>query len=138
VRRVVLDPGVLVSALITPDGPPARLLREIRAGGLELVVSPLLLEELGDVLGRQKFRRYVDLASVREYIDLLRREALAVPDPEDPPPLRSVDPDDDYLIALAQSQNAVLVSGDKHLLDIGGGAPVLGPADLLVASGDSL
>jgi putative PIN family toxin of toxin-antitoxin system len=131
VRRVVLDPGVLVSALISPDGSPARLLREIRTGSLELVVSPHLLEELGDVLARQKFRRYVDLATVREYVDLLRREALAVPDPDDPLPLRSADPDDDYLIALARSQNAVLVSGDKHLLDIGGGAPILAPADLL-------
>jgi putative PIN family toxin of toxin-antitoxin system len=131
VRRVVLDPGVLVSALISPDGSPARLLREIRAGGLELIVSPLLLEELGEVLARQKFRRYVDLATVREYVDLLRREALAVPDPDDSAPLRSADPDDDYLIALAQSQNAVLVSGDRHLLDIGGGAPILAPADLL-------
>jgi len=131
VRRVVLDPGVLVSALIAPNGSPARLLREIRAGGLELIVSPLLLGELEEVLARPKFRRYADLATVREYVGLLRREALAAPDPDDPSPLRSPDPDDDYLIALAQSQNAVLVSGDKHLLDIGGGAPILAPADLL-------
>ncbi len=129
-RRVVLDPGVLVSALITPRGSPAKLLREVRAGGLELIVSPLLLEELEEVLGRRKFRRYVDPGAVREYIELLHREAVAVPDPEVASPLRSADPDDDYLIALAQSQNAVLVSGDKHLLEIGGGAPILAPADL--------
>lgn len=129
-RRVVLDPGVLVSALITPDGSPARLLREICAGGLESIVSPLLLEELEDVLGRKKFRRYVDRAAVRDYLELLRCEALVVPDPEGPSPLRSADPDDDYLIALAQNQNAALVSGDKHLLGIGGGAPILAPADL--------
>jgi putative PIN family toxin of toxin-antitoxin system len=131
VRRVVLDPGVLVSALIASEGSPARLLREIRTGGLEPIVSPLLLGELEDVLARPKFRRYADLATVREYVALLRRQALAVPDPDDPSPLRSPDPDDDYLIALAQSQNAVLVSGDRHLLDIGGGAPILAPADLL-------
>lgn len=130
-RRVVLDPGVLVSALIAPDGSPARLLREIRAGSLELIVSPLLLRELEGVLSRPKFRRYADLATVSEYVDLLQREALAVPDPDEPAPLRSADPDDDYLIALAQSQNAVLVSGDKHLLGIGGGAPILAAADLL-------
>ncbi len=129
-RRVVLDPGVLVSALITPTGPPAKLLVQARAGDLELVVSPLLLGELEEVLGREKFRRYVDLDIVHDYVDLLRREALAAHDPEGPLPLRSADPDDDYLIALAHSQNAVLVSGDKHLLDIGGGAPILAPADL--------
>ena len=136
-RRVVLDPGVLASALITPSGAPAKLLLEMRAGGLELIVSPLLLGELEGVLGREKFRRYVDLGTVRDYIDLLRREGLAAPDPEDPPSLRSPDPDDDYLIALAHSQNAVLVSGDSHLLDLAGGAPILSPADLLAAQSRS-
>jgi putative PIN family toxin of toxin-antitoxin system len=130
VRRVVLDPGVLVSALISPTGAPARLLAQARAGDLELIVSPLLLAELEGVLARRKFRRYIDLDTVREYLELLDREAFAALDPENPPPLRSADPDDDYLIALAHSQNALLVSGDKHLLEIGGGAPILAPADL--------
>jgi putative PIN family toxin of toxin-antitoxin system len=130
VRRVVLDPGVLVSALITPTGGPAKLLEQAREGHLELVVSPLLLGELEQVLAREKFRRYVDLDTVDDYLSLLRKEALAAQDPAGPPPLRSPDPDDDYLIALAHDQNAVLVSGDKHLLDIGGGAPILAPADL--------
>ncbi|HXV04606.1 MAG TPA: putative toxin-antitoxin system toxin component, PIN family [Solirubrobacterales bacterium] len=129
-RRVVLDPGVLVSALITPTGTPAKLLREARSGGLELLVSPLLLAELEEVLEREKFRRYVDLDTVRDYIDLLRREALSVDDSEAPPPLRCADPGDDYLIALAHSQNAALISGDTHLLDLADRAPILSPADL--------
>ena len=129
--RAVLDPGVLVSALITPAGVSAKLLIEVRAGELELIVSPLLLAELEGVLRREKFRRYVDLDAVRDYLDLLRRDAVIAPDPEGPPPLRSADPDDDYLIALAHSQNAVLVSGDSHLLDLAGGAPILSPADFL-------
>jgi uncharacterized protein len=137
VRRVVVDPGVLISALIAPTGAPALLLAKVRAGDLELVVSPLLLEELEEVLGREKFRRYVDLGTVRDYIAVLRRDASIAPDPEGPPPIRSADPDDDYLIALAQSQNAVLVSGDRHLLEIGGGAPILAPADLGATAGRS-
>lgn len=132
-RRVVLDPGVLVSALITPAGAPGRLLREARAGALEVVASPLLLEELTQVLGREKFRRYVDLDTTRDYIGLLRRDAVIAADPDEPGPLRSADPDDDYLIALARSQNAVLVSGDKHLLDLTGGAPILSAGDLLAS-----
>ncbi len=130
-RRAVLDPGVLVSALITPAGVPAKLLIGVRAGELELIASPLLLAELEGVLRREKFRRYVDLDAVHDYLDLLRRDAVIAPDPEGPPPLRSADPDDDYLIALAHSQNAVLVSGDSHLLDLADRAPILSPADLL-------
>ena len=136
VRRVVLDPGVLVSALITPSGSPGRLLREIRMGRLEPFVSARLLAELDEVLSRDKFRRYVNLDAARKYVGRIRSDATVVPDPEGLPPLRSKDPKDDYLIALAHSQNAILVSGDKHLLDLAGrGAPVLAPGDLL--AGDS-
>jgi len=99
---------------------------------LDLIVSPLLLTELEEVLRREKFRRYVGLESVDEYIGLLRREATLARDPDAPASLRSADPDDDYLIALAQSQNAILVSGDKHLLELPGGAPILAPGDLTV------
>ncbi len=131
-RRVVLDPGVLVSALITPTGTSAKLLGEARSGGLELILSPLLLAELEAVLRRKKFRRYVDLDTVRDYIDLLRRDGLLTADPEGPPPLRCADPDDDYLIALAHSCSAILVSGDSHLLELAArGAPILSPADIL-------
>ena len=132
-RRAVLDPGVLVSALINPDGSPARLLAEARDGGVELVVSPLLLGELEEVLRRPKFRRYADLDTVRDFVDLVRRVGLHVPDPDGQPPLRSADPDDDYLIALAHRQSALLVSGDRHLLELTDGAPILAPADLLAA-----
>jgi putative PIN family toxin of toxin-antitoxin system len=131
VRRAVLDPGVLVSALISPAGAPAKLAAQARDGALELIVSPRLLEELEGVLGREKFRRYVDLAAARDYVALLRRESLHVADPVTSPPLRSADPDDDYLIALAHAESAILVSGDRHLLDLADRAPILSPAELL-------
>lgn len=129
--RAVLDSGVLVSALITPTGIPAKLLLAARAGGFEPIVSPLLLDELGSVLRREKFRRYVDLGVAAAYLDLLRRDAQLAPDPETPPPVRCADPDDDYLIALAHSQNAALVSGDSDLLDLAGKIPVFSPAEFL-------
>jgi uncharacterized protein len=131
VARAVLDPGVLVSALITPKGVPAKLLLSASAGSFELVVSPLLLEELGSVLRREKFRRYVDLDDVAAYLDLLHHDAEVSADPETPPPIRCADPDDDYLIALAHSQSAALVSGDRHLLELAGRIPVFSPAEFL-------
>jgi putative PIN family toxin of toxin-antitoxin system len=131
VTRAVLDPGVLVSALITPSGTPAKLLLSAGEGDLELIVSPLLLEELELVLRREKFRRYVDSDGVTAYLDLLRRSAEIAVDPETPPPIRCADPDDDYLIALAHSQNAALISGDGHLLALAGKIPVHSPADFL-------
>jgi putative PIN family toxin of toxin-antitoxin system len=133
VARAVLDPGVLVSALITPTGRPAKLLLAARAGSFELIVSPQLLDELEGVLRREKFRRYVDLGGVTAYLDLLRRAAQLVADPETPPPIRCTDPDDDYLIALAHSQSAALVSGDSDLLELAEEIPVFLPADFIAS-----
>lgn len=131
--RAVLDPGVLVSALITPTGRPAELLLSARAGGFDLVVSPLLLDELESVLQREKFRRYVDLDGVAAYLNLLRRDAQVADDPEIPPPIRCTDPDDDYLIALAHSQSAALVSGDSDLLELADRIPIFSPAEFLAS-----
>jgi putative PIN family toxin of toxin-antitoxin system len=131
VARAVLDPGVLVSALITPTGRPAKLLVAAQAASFDLIVSPLLLDELESVLRREKFRRYVDLDGVRAYLDLLRRDAQLAADPETPPPIRCKDPDDDYLIALAHSQNAALVSGDGDLLELAKEIPVFSPTEFL-------
>ncbi len=53
---------------------------------------------------------------------------------DDPPahhPVRSSDPGDDYLIALAAETQAVIVSGDRHLLDRSDELPVYTPAGFL-------
>jgi uncharacterized protein len=131
VTRAVLDPGVLVSALVTPTGKPAKLLLSARAADFDLIVSPLLLGELESVLLRKKFRRYVDREVVTAYLDLLRRDTQLAADPKTPPPIRCMDPDDDYLIALAHSQNGALVSGDSDLLELADTIPVFSPAQFL-------
>lgn len=132
-RRAVLDPGVLVSALIKPKGPPGVLLAQAHGAGFELIVSPLLLKELEDVLLRKKFRRYITVEEAEDFLAFIGRHGTLVPDPDEPALLRSADPKDNYLLDLAYAQKAVLVSGDAHLLNLTGGAPILAPADLLGA-----
>jgi uncharacterized protein len=131
VRRAVLDPNVFVSALITPTGPPAGLLTLAHSATFELVASPLLLKELERVLLRKKFRRYVTVEEAIEYLEFIRLLATLSPDPDEPAPITSCDPGDEYLLALAFAQKAVLVSGDSDLLDLTGGAPICAPADFL-------
>jgi len=129
--RAVLDPNVIVSALISPQGTPAKIFREWLQGGYDLVVSPLLLAELERVLGYPKLRERVSKVEVRELIELLRRGADLRADPSDTPPARSADPGDDYLIALAAASQAVIVSGDRHLLSLSDALPVYSPAQFL-------
>jgi putative PIN family toxin of toxin-antitoxin system len=131
VRRAVLDTGVFVSALITPAGRSAKLIEWAQAGEFELIISPKLLAELEDVLLRDKFRRYVAVEEVEVFLEVLRREATVVPDPTQSAPIKSVDAEDDYLLALAYTQKAILVSGDSDLLDLTGGAPICAPGDFL-------
>jgi putative PIN family toxin of toxin-antitoxin system len=128
VLRVVLDPGVLVSAVLSTTGPPAEALDAWRAGEFDLVVSPGLLGELEEVLLRPKFRASVTEDDVRGYVDALAAEAVVLPDPTDPPAVTE-DPDDDYIVALALAARAdAIVSGDAHLLDLEDApVPVLSP-----------
>jgi predicted nucleic acid-binding protein len=56
--RAVLDPNVLVSAVISPAGPAGSILLAWSLGQFELVTSPKLLDELADVLARPKLRRW--------------------------------------------------------------------------------
>ena len=116
--RVVADPSVLVSAVLTTHGPPAQLIDRWREAEFELVVSPKLLTELEEVLIRPKFAAYADEHDVRSYVDALAGEAILISDPEDPEPLTR-DPDDDYLVALALVSGAdAIVSGDIHLTEL--------------------
>jgi putative PIN family toxin of toxin-antitoxin system len=132
VPRAVLDTNVLVSGLISPGGHSAALLLELRAGAFELVVSPILLAELGDVLGRPKFRPYVTAAEAAAFVELVGNEATIYNDPPPAEERLSADPDDEYLLDLARAASAdVLVSGDSHLLVLRDVGPVMTPADFL-------
>lgn len=116
--RVVLDPNVLVSAVISTAGPPRDIVIAWIDGRFDLVASPALIDELRGVLARPRFRRWVSEATATEFTEGIADDALTI---DDPPPLAglSPDPDDDYLIALARAANAdYLVSGDRHLLDL--------------------
>jgi uncharacterized protein len=132
VPRAVLDPNVLVSALIGPGGAPARLLVALRDGAFELVASPLLLDELAGVLTRVKFRRYVTEAEAEGYVVLIRRESVVLDDPLPAREPLGEDPGDEYLVMLARSARVdALVSGDPHLLRLRGRIPVLTPREFL-------
>jgi putative PIN family toxin of toxin-antitoxin system len=129
VIRVVVDPGVLISALIGPAGsPPDRIVSAWIDDRLEIVASPKVIAELRRVVMRPKFRRWFDEAVAKQLIERIELHATIHPDP---PPLEgaTADPDDDYLVALAVAARVdAIVSGDRHLHD----APLatLRPRDL--------
>jgi uncharacterized protein len=129
--RAVLDVNFLISAVLSPRGAPSRLLAAWRDGAFELVVSPMLLAELRRALGYPKIACLVPPADADALVALLGRAAELAADPPGPPPVRSADPEDDYLVSLAAAARAVIVSGDAHLAGMGDRIPVRRPAEFL-------
>lgn len=128
--RAALDPNVLIAATLSPQGTPARLLLRWIAGDYELIFSDQLLAELERAFAYPKLARRVERDDAAELIAGLRSGARLAPDPR-VPPQRSPDPGDDYLLALAESEHAVLVSGDQHLLGLEERLPIYSPRRFL-------
>lgn len=80
-ERVVLDPAVLVSALISPAGNPAALWDAVRDERIEIITSPWLLAELARVLARPKFRRYATMEEVEAFVEEVARYGTPLADP---------------------------------------------------------
>jgi putative PIN family toxin of toxin-antitoxin system len=101
-------------------------------GHHRLVVSSETLIELGEVLSRPKFDRYLPLTDRLEFFDRLRRLALHVPNV--PPIVACHDPKDDKFLSLAlASRAAFILSGDDHLLRMNPfrEIPILSPREYL-------
>ena len=128
--RAVLDPNVLIAALLSPAGAPAALVLGWFKGASELIVSEQLLQELSRALAYPKLQARVSEPEAAAFAQLLRSTATVAPDPA-VAALRSRDRGDDYLLALAQSTAAILVSGDLDLLSLAAQLPVTSPADFL-------
>jgi uncharacterized protein len=133
--RAVLDANVLISAILSPRGTPARLVLAWQAGAFDLVVSPLLLAEVRRALAYPKVERIVPPSDADAFVTWLGTAAELAADPAGPPPLRSDDPGDDYLIALAAAERALLVCGDAHLTSLAPRVPVRTPAEFLADLG---
>ncbi|MGH7961849.1 MAG: putative toxin-antitoxin system toxin component, PIN family [Candidatus Binatia bacterium] len=111
--RYVLDTNTLVSAVLFEHSSPGQALRRALKRG-EVLVSPSTLEELAEVLQREKFDRYVTTAEREEFLEaFVERATLREPTEE----LRICrDAKDDKFLELAVSGGAgYLISGDKDL-----------------------
>lgn len=132
--RVVLDTNTLVSGVISPGGPPRRLLDAARGQIFEPCTSAILLAELLDVLSRQKLAaRLAQVGLTPQGIVAEIRRLAHMVVPQDVPRVIEADPDDDHVLACALAARAdLIVSGDKHLHSLGGhyqGIPIVTPAD---------
>jgi uncharacterized protein len=120
--RAVLDANILIAALLSRSGAPAQIMNRWLGGAFDLVVSEALLSELERALAYPKLRRRITERDAAEFVSLLRLAAIIAPDKAGSH--HSNDPGDDYLLALAENEHAVLVSGDRHLLQLADTLPI--------------
>lgn len=126
--RVVLDVNVLISALLSRRGSPAQLLIAWQEGEFDLIVSPNLLAELRQALAYPKLARLVPSADADRFVAWISGSAVLAADSAAELPVRPADPGDDYLIALAAAERAILVSGDSHITALASDFPIHTPA----------
>ena len=114
--RIVLDTNILISRLLMSESLPAKAFDRALLTGL-ILTSHETLTELGDVLSRKKFDKYVSIEDRRSFLSLFisNTERVEI--------IRSVqqcrDPKDDKFLELALNGQAdYLVTGDADLLEL--------------------
>ena len=105
---VVLDTNILVSALLSPFGPPARVLDMVLSGDIRAAYDDRLIAEYHEVLARPKFSfAPEDVAMVLMYLETDGERVTARPLSCELP-----DPDDLSFLEVATQAEAVLITGN--------------------------
>ncbi len=121
--RVVLDTNVFVSSLLVSEGIPAQVLDAWRERRFLLVTSPEIMAEIRDTLTYPRIRRKYAITDedIDQLLNLLEGDAIIVPgDREAVAGAIPDDPADEAVLACATEAGAdLIVSGDRHLLDLG-------------------
>ena len=113
--RVVFDTNIIISGLLFP-GKQRHLLNYVIDHTLELIISHPIIEEINDVINRDKFKvhRELSIITVAEIIELAK---LVYPTMK----LNIVenDPDDNAILECAVEGGAqYIITGDSDLLII--------------------
>jgi putative PIN family toxin of toxin-antitoxin system len=128
---IVLDTNVLISAIVF-GGRPREVLEKVISGTFAMAISAEMLDEFQGVLEGRKFR--YPGAIVRTIVN----ELLVVSELVRPTMRVKVikaDPADNRILECAlESRAACIVTGDRHLLELGEfqGIPILEVAAFLV------
>lgn len=113
--KVVLDTNVFISALFW-KGAPYRIFRKILEGAVLNFTSPQILEEIKNRL-LEKFK--LPPEKVKEFLEIIVFNSQIVY-PKKKLKVVKKDPADNKILECAlEAKASFIISGDKHLLEIG-------------------
>ncbi len=114
--RTVLDTNVLISALIA-RGRPFKLLNTLLTGRHTIIVSRPIIEEFSRVAAEERIRRYVTREDAVNFLRTLVLRGIVVREKSSFRIFK--DPDDLILRTASDGKADLVVTGDKHLLELG-------------------
>lgn len=114
---IVIDTNVIISAALSPDGVPAKLLAKVLTDH-QLVFTSATFAELESRLWKPKFDRYINLEERKAVLHDMSAAAIWVDVPQEIADARYCrDADDDMFIHAAIAAKAtLLITGDQDLL----------------------
>lgn len=113
--RVTVDTNVLISALVF-EGLPGEFLALARDGSFQPITSPTLLDELDEKLRSRFLWSLAKASQLRGELEVLCDVVSTIPHLA----VIKADPDDDRVLECAVAGRAdAIVSGDRHLLNLG-------------------
>jgi putative PIN family toxin of toxin-antitoxin system len=115
--RIVVDTNILISALGWKEGNEYKILMKCFQNEHTLLISPEILEEFSRVALRPKFKFTTD--EIDEFKEkILEASEMIVPEIEIN--IITKDIEDNRILEAAVSGNvSVIISGNKHVLDVG-------------------
>jgi len=119
--NIVVDTNVALSGLLW-GGPPNQLLKWARDRKIRILACSKAVDELQRVLGYSKFATRIETLEIspQDAMSYFLGLISLVPDPERVPSIIKEDPFDNLFLAMASLHQAkLIVSGDRHLLELG-------------------
>ena len=119
--KIVVDANLFASALIKPDSNPGKILELIRQNQVELIISPAIIKAIKRILLYPKIKKYHQKTDqeLDRYFDDLLIFAWVVEGQAEIDVIKADPTDNKYLACALEGEADYIVSGDRHLLNVG-------------------
>jgi len=133
--RIVPDVNVIISAIIAPSGTPGRIYDAWKRRDIQIITSPVIISKTLEVIQRPHIQNTSSLtqADFQNLKSLLEHRTLLTPHLLDLQVVKQNPEDDTIIIAAVESNADCIVSGDKHLKELGSyqNIPILSPLEFV-------
>ena len=118
--KVVIDTNVFVSATITEKGKTSQILKAWREKKLEVIISPEILKEIGQIIFKSKIKK-ISFWTDKERYQFIKDLAKICIFTSGSLKLKKAikhAPDRKFLVAAVEGKADYIVSGYRHLRDL--------------------